>query len=182
MVRRVTKVRIGFDVDGVLYGWHERVYEYMKSAYGFRGTMGKLFVDLNNPKIYGEGFIKQIVEKKEFYSGAPYKLAVSFLEELARDYELHYITARPLPTTTLTKAWFKEWKFPYQENVVVVTGDKSAEVLERRLTYYVEDRDKYALELKDLTKIILVRKPWNEHIQDQFDCVDSVLELGNYLE
>jgi len=182
MVRRVKKVQIGFDVDGVLYPWHERVYDYMTRNYGFRGTLGQLFVDLNNPRRYDPGFIKQIVEKKEFYRGEPYKLVVSFLEELAKDYELHYITARPLQTSVATKAWFKEHKFPYLENVVVVEDSKSKEILERRIAYYIEDRVKHALELKDLTNIILVRKPWNEKIQDQFPCMNSILELGNYLK
>jgi hypothetical protein len=50
------------------------------------------------------------------------------------------------------------------------------------LDYFVEDRDLHALELKNITKVILVNQIWNTHIQDQFPTINHVSQLPELLK
>ena len=74
-------------------------------------------------------------------------------------------------------------KLPQQENLFITNnGDKAKYIVDHKIEVFVEDRDKNALELKDYTKVILVKKLWNENIRDQFTCINTVLELPEVLE
>src|SRR3989304_5839581 len=116
-------MNLGFDIDGVLYPFHEVVYNYCHRDLGMKLTYDEFWYNIINDK------------------------------------------------------------FSKQENLFITNnGDKAKYIVDHKIEVFVEDRDKNALELKDYTKVILVKKLWNESIRDQFLCVDSVLELPSVLE
>jgi len=54
-------------------------------------------------------------------------------------------------------------------------------ILKHDIDIFVEDRDKYIRALQEYTQIIVVKKLWNQHLWDEFPCINHVTELPEKL-
>jgi len=81
-----------------------------------------------------------------------------------------------------THKWFKDSAVPYLENVFIATDDNKVPfILKHDIDIFVEDRDKYIRALQEYTQIIVVKKLWNQHLWDEFPCINHVTELPEKL-
>lgn len=169
MVRKQGK--LGFDLDGVLYPWHELVVEDMISKGSVpNDTTVREFFD------YPNGFMhqcsptmqKSIVEYPRYYirpflrDGA--KQILSYLQEY---WEIFYLTSRPHEVASATKAWIRRMGLPNKENVYVLNGGKREMVGLLGLDVFIDDRTKHVDELHDICPVILVTRPWNEDYDEE---------------
>lgn len=173
--------RVGFDLDGVLYPWHELVYYHLTKEEIIKDVSFSDFW-VNVDKFISSQLLYSFTVDPVFMSYAhpdidDHKTIVS----LAKNYEIFYITARVPEVAIATRNWIKYHKFPYPENVFVVQEKKLEEIKRNNIRYFVEDRAEYALELRDFCKVFLVKKPWNESIQHEFICINKVSDLQGLL-
>ncbi|NOQ18316.1 MAG: hypothetical protein GQ507_03655 [Dehalococcoidales bacterium] len=174
--------RIGFDIDGVLFPWHELLLENLiqSGELDVGTTLGQFF---NLP----DGIIhtwsnkkqKELTRNPRHYI-RPFlrEGALDILEALASHIEIFYITSRPSNVESPTKAWVRGMGLPYRGNVYVTNGGKRALVEILQLDIFVEDRIKYVEELHDICAVILVTRPWNkDYHEDNHVRVDELYEL-----
>ena len=175
------KQRLGFDVDGVLYPWHEIIYNYMKyeekETRDFT-TFWKDTVEMD----YTTGMGKFWLENSLFLTQRDIKPEIlETLNYLTEFYDIYYVTSRPKDNWSITDYWFRRNKLPQVDNLYCVDDGKLSTVLANEIDIYVEDRIKHVLELKNHTQIILIRQPWNEEIWDEISTIDSVTQLPELL-
>ena len=176
------KKRLGLDIDGVLYPWQMVAYDYCTQMLGIESnSVEELMEDLDSEK-YGTTFGYNLyhdpllVTKKMVDPGI-----INTIKFLYNDYEIFYITTRPEEVRSGTEWWLKVSGFPYLENLILCTT-KLPHIIENEIDFFVEDIVKYILGLKNYTQVIPVKHPWNKIIQDEFLCINSVVELPIVLE
>ncbi len=117
-----------------------------------------------------------------YSSKAPYYGVESFLNKLASDgHTLWYISQRPSHLDFTTRMWVKQWKFPFQENLIITDNSKRMAVIDNEIELFVDDAPRHILELCEYTKVILIERPYNKSIQNEFDSVDSVLKVEQFI-
>jgi len=176
-------MNLGFDIDGVLYPFHEVAYNYCHRDLGMKLTYDEFWYNIINDK-FSKVFVDNLVNDPKHYNKFLIDPKIlDLLNALSMEHTIYYVTARPKELNFTTRTWFERNKLPQLENLFITNnGDKVKYIVDHKIEVFVEDRDRNALELKDYTKVILVKKLWNESIRDQFLCVDSVLELPSVLE
>ena len=177
-------MNLGFDLDGVLYPWHEKVHREMLH----RGETTESF-----DKFWQEGWLRMKEENRVLYmnyvndplmysSSAPYYTVEDLLNSWKNQgHKIWYITQRPLHLKFVTESWVKRWKFPYPENLIRVEESKKLPVIENEIDLFVEDAIRHAEELKNYTKVILIKRPYNKEIQKEFITISNVTELPQYI-
>jgi len=185
----MAKVRrkLGFDIDGTLYPWHEIVLEdmiekgYIPAGTSLDGFFNATYGILNrwHPDIQ-----RSIVTSERYYAKSYIRPgAISTLKYLKRSWEIFYITSRPASTTDITKAWVRSYNLPDRENVYVVDGGKRDIIQLLDIYIFVEDKISSVRELHDICAIILLTRPWNEGYNiDNHVRIDHLKELIPLLE
>jgi len=176
--------KLGFDVDGVIYPWHEIVVKDMilTGDVPVDTTVRRFFLDIM-PNLSTE--IQQIIVNNSRYYIRPFlrEGAKKVLNHLKSDWEIYYITSRPYEVESATRAWFRTMGLPNKENVYVVNGGKRPMVELLDLDVFVDDRTSHVEELHDICPVILVTHPWNEdYNEDNHVRVDQLHELIPLLE
>lgn len=175
--------RLGFDLDGVLYDWHEGVLDYFKDMgqVSPMTTVADLFAFPEEDGIihHWSKWIKDyITHLPEFFEAPIDPRKLDIVRELGREYEIAYITARVPELEYFTKRWIVRNGLPQPENTYVTNGSKRNIVDGLELDYMIEDRPKYAVELADITTVILLTRPWNEKLPDDgYVRIDTLEEL-----
>lgn len=176
--------KLGFDVDGVLYPWHEMVVEDMIATgdVPVGTTVGRFFLEIM-PNLSTE--IQKIIVENHRYYIRPFLIdgAKKVLNHLAKDWEIFYITSRPFEVESATKAWFRTMGLPNKDSVYVVNGGKRPMVELLDLDIFVDDRTSHVEELHDICPVILVTQPWNKNYNEENHVrVDHLHELIPLLE
>jgi uncharacterized HAD superfamily protein len=181
-------MKIGFDLDGVLYPWHIYFYEAVKRR------------DRRLQEMSYEDFWKNIKTLEEEYKGLfdryvnipklynmqkADKHIVKLLDELSPRNTLYYITCRPANSRMFTKAWMQRSKIPQRDNLIFLEGNKAPTIASLGIRFYLEDRLEHYNDIKDITRVLLIKQPWNnygEGIEPSFDTtLDALVELINIL-
>jgi len=179
--------KLGFDMDGVLYPWHEMVVEDMivKGHVPKGTTVGGFF---NYPEGIMHRFsidMQQSLVKNAIYYIRPFLRdnAKQILDHLQIEWEIFYLTSRPHEVESATKAWIRRMGLPNKENVYVLNGGKRDMAKLLGLDIFVEDRITHVDELHDICPVILVTRPWNKdyNIQNHVR-IDHLHELIPLLE
>lgn len=174
--------RIGFDLDGVLYDWHRVVYNWMEETHsGFDVTYDDFWLDWIQQEEHAE--LANFLMKTPIFVT---KLIMSesmreTLWTLAEGNELFYITARPQEVHFGTSWWIKTSRIPNPENLFFAK-DKLPHIINHEIDYFVEDMTKHALALQNHTRVILVEKPWNKIIWEEFPVIQSVIQLPEIMD
>ena len=174
--------KIGFDLDGVLYDWHRVTYEFVvDSNKNFDVPFDEFWTDwLNqdeNHMLADFLMMTPIFVTKIIMSDT----MRNTLWTLAETNELFYITARPQEVHSGTEWWIKSSRIPNPENLIFAK-DKLPHIINNEIAIFVEDMVKHALALQNHTEVILVEKPWNTIIQEEFPTIFSVNQLPELLE
>lgn len=178
---------IGFDLDGVLVPWHERITKYGIEKLGWPKNTKS--ADVFKPKTRDGLFDvlpkeqqSEIARMKEFYVGEPIDQDIlSMLRFLAESYKFIYVTSRPGGEVhDATRYWFVKNQLPYLTNLHIVdNGSKRSFVTGCK--FFVDDRVDVALDLADVTTVITVDQPWNRHL-DTPNRIKTIFDLPKFLE
>lgn len=179
--------KLGFDLDGVLYPWHEIVLEELILAGGMPvgATVGSLF---NYPSGIFHTFSPEVQDsilKNTRHYIRPFlrEGAYEVLDTLRWDWDIFYITSRPHEAESPTKAWIRAMGLPYRDHVYVVNGGKRdmAELL--GLDVFIDDRASHVDELHDICAVVLLTRPWNKNYnKNEHVRIDQLHELIPLLE
>jgi uncharacterized HAD superfamily protein len=172
---------IGFDIDGIIYNYHQALYDEMVAMFGLTDDYDTFWT--KTMPSYSKFKQDNLTSIEHIYANMPpSKEIIDTVKYFAKKFgEVFYVTARPESCRFVTYNSMKNWGFPCLENLYIVGKQKDQQVKKLHLDIFVEDRDKHALELKDICKVYLVKKPWNVSIQEQFSCIDSIMDLRSIL-
>ncbi len=175
--------RIGFDIDGVIYPWHEAVLEKAKreGLVEVSATMGDLFAypEQDGMLFHWSKFTRdRYVSDVETYMHPLPRRSKEVLSTLSGKFELFYVTARSGELEYPTFRWAEENNLPQRENLIVSNGPKARYILENKIEIFIEDRPKYVEELARYTNMILLTQPWNENYhKNNHVRIDMIEEL-----
>lgn len=178
-------MNIGFDIDGVLYPWHEKVHRDMVSKGHITNTFDKFWDKcwLEMKDTNETLFMNYVNDPLMYSTSPPYFGTEELLYKLKRQGHLiWYITQRPKHLDFVTKSWVRRWRLPYEENLIRVDTSKKLPVIENNIDLFIEDAIRHAEELDGFTKVILVKRPYNKDIQDDFTTINNLTELPEYID
>ena len=121
--KKVAK-RIGFDIDGVLYPWHELIHEYFRYFHNTKQSYDDFWIeaeqstDPDTETIMKSMALMLDVYEKRVVDGD----IVKTLDKLDKEYDIFYITNRPDDAKFVTRQWFSRSKLPAQDNIIFVDG------------------------------------------------------------
>ena len=176
-------MNIAFDVDGVIYPWHEAAFEYAKLFLGAKeSTVGEYFEDFEekHPRIYIDNLLntRHLVSIK-----FPKKADVLTLKNLSKENRIYYITAIPKELGISRKIWLKKHGFPYAENLILTNHhDKDYYARYYEIDLFIEDRLANAEYLSKITRVILIKRPWNKDGREKFECINTLQDLERILK
>ena len=175
------KERLGLDLDGVIYPWQEVVYDHMKYFHNETRNFHDFWRDATE-KVFTTKMGEFWLTNNLFYVQRNIRPDIlDTLNCLSQFYDLFYITSRVKSAQRATRYWFKVNNLPRKEYLYFSGSEKLPLVLEHEVGYFVEDRIKHILELRNYTNTILIRQPWNEEIWDEVTTLDSVILLPELL-
>jgi FMN phosphatase YigB (HAD superfamily) len=172
--------RIGFDLDGTLYNWHKAVYTELlvheDLPFTYEEFWSKEWKDYRTP-LYWDN----LCEYKHLVGNqAPQQGLVKMLKEIAKIYDVFYISYRPKAIYCDTNFYMKRHDFPNYERLLFTKNKR--EVIERTgISIYVEDRIDVADTLYDICKVFLITQPYNVGKEVPYQRLDSILDLKDYL-
>ena len=180
---------VEFDLDGVLYPWHEEVWKW----YNNRSTNNISFIEFwkyPNGWIHkneGTAIVKALVNETLPYVSAKAKESdVSIVDDIVKDFnaEIYYITSRPERFHYDTAKWLKDSKFPFTDNLIMADGNggKVKVVKDVGCDIFVEDRPKYLTALAEVTNVVKVVTPYNTYEAFHAHPIGNLVELYNYID
>lgn len=171
---------LGFDLDGVLYPWHEIVYEYAKLWHGNEESFSEFWTDFD--KKHGKIYIENLLQIPHLYTKrVPTPELMKILYSLSRLYHIIYITSRGRGLKWLTQHYLKTYAFPNYEEIFF-TKQKDIEVVRHEVDFFVEDRPHHIEELIGLTEVILMKQPYNKEWWNKVPTINHLNQLPKLLE
>lgn len=174
----MSKKKLYFDLDGVLYPWQEQMLQHLTLCCGYIGTMEDLFCGPDcwfntHNKLYEYNMIR--IETL-YETRPPTKQLIDKLNDFKERFEIGYITQRPEDIRRVTERYLRNYKFPSNENLIM-TDNKSDSIRMIECDYYVEDCGDVAETLDKLTKVFLYKQLWNGQFRNMFTTIGSIYEL-----
>jgi len=147
---------------------------------GFLGTFNEFWTE--GVKTFSEDDWVYLLGIDTLYSDRfPTADCTNFLDSIKNRFDIYYVTSRPDSVRLTTEQYLKRFKFPFQENLIF-QNDKVNVARLLGLSYAVDDRAEQVESLSSVCTAIMVAKPWNKHIWNEYPTVFSLMEILNYLE
>lgn len=162
-------MRIGFDIDGVLYPWHKYFYNYVSERNPKYKELGyeNFWMNIKTLEEENNKWLWHVVNMPKLYNmEAVEKEILVLLTILSNNSEFYYVTSRPESVHKVTRSWVEKNKLPQKENLYIVTNGKRDVISKLDLDYYLEDRLENYESLKDITRVLLIDQPWNNYGKD----------------
>ena len=176
-------MKIGFDLDGVLYPWHTIVYEHLKETKFIDGVSFQDFWGKYYKELLSEDEMMKVVNTTSLYIKRNIEAPIlDMLNRLTKDHTLYYITSRPEHVWKSTKRWADRNNLPDTENLICMLGNgKDKYIIDNKIDIYVDDRLDIIKIVSPHTDAILVRQPYNDHGYQEYNYVQNVLEVEDYV-
>lgn len=170
----MTKVLM-VDMDGVLYNWHNAVYDFMRTYRNYTDTFETLWSkDFLN---FTPEFWEFIVNTDIFYSSQmPTNDCLEFLNSVKDKFTVYYVTGRPDYVRLTTEQFLRRYKFPFQENLIF-SKDKVNTARLIRADYCLEDLPKYLEDLSKVSTVIMREQPYNVHLKDKYKSAQTLMGM-----
>ena len=167
-------MRIGLDIDGVVYNWHWSMYRHFIENKGFEGTQREFWDYIwTLPKDVQQYYVRLPFL---YNDTTPTADVLEYVPKLAELGEIYYISARPEEAETTTRKFFNSYNFPFKENVIF-TDDKPSYVRLLKIDFFLDDRPKHVDELKGLTNVYLFKAVHNWRERDMYEpIINSIKE------
>jgi len=176
-------MRLGFDIDGVLYPWQEVAYiqavdDHKDFGYSFEDFWRK-GIDDTLPKLYMKNLVRNplLLEIK-----IPNPELIEMLNRLASKWDIEYISSRPEELFRVTSRYLRKYKFP-EADTLILSDTIITDIRLANFDYYIEDRSDIANQLAKFTKVILVSRPYNKGdlLDNSIIRIDNILDLERIL-
>ena len=161
------KKRIGFDLDGVLYPWHEVVFDlclefkYIDESMTEEKFWKEWFTHEARPI-----FVDNILgDMSLFFKKKMSPDNVSLLNRLKKRFDIFFISQRADCAYLVTKGWLKDVNL-FDNNLYLVE-DKPAMVRVLDIDYFLEDRVENVDKLKHVVNTFIVSAPFNMDYYDK---------------
>ena len=172
-------MKIGFDIDGVLYPWHYSMYKHHHEFHGFDGTEYDFW----------KYWRTKSEDWREYYISIPFLYAdispsrdvTTFLPLFAGLGDIYYITSRNLDLRQTTEKYFSKYNFPFKENLVFAVN-KIDYIKLLKIDHFIDDLPKYVDELSKTTNAVMFRRPHNRDVADNYTSVGSLREFYNLVK
>lgn len=171
-------MRIGLDIDGVLYNWHYSVYRYFCEFRGFSGSQREFWMYVRS---LPEGTFDYYVKLPLLYiDTSPSTDVIVYLPKIAEIAEIFYITARTEELKPATSKFFDNYRFPFKENVIFSKNKQNyARLL--KLDYFLDDQPYHIDELKSVTNAYLFKAVHNWESRELYPLMNSMKEFYEFL-
>ena len=171
-------MNIGFDLDGVLYDWHDVIYTYCVDREGYVGSASQFWEDYREfPVDKKLNFEKTSIF---FSKKIPSKVVIDFLNEISKDNTLFYITARKEDVRLTTEMYLEKYNFPNNGNLFF-TDDKATHVKLLDIDIFVDGFPAHIDSIGNSAETYLVERPWNKDVSHKYNAIVSILEIGKFL-
>lgn len=197
------KLRIGFDVDGILADFNVPYRELVRKFSGINlpeisntyPTTWNYALDAGMLPSDDKKLWAHIIQSPNFwYNLDPYPGVTPFLQwlsNLPNTADIYFITSRPgLTAKRQTEDWLETFGFCDQSEeecsfaTVMISGSKGVLAKALDLTHYIDDRNENSLDVQSWspsTKNYMLARPWNRPWDgipriDNLDSFKSVLE------
>lgn len=168
-------MKIGLDIDGVIYPWQEELYRYFQENKGYSGTYREFWLDYSHTLT--ESQWRFYVSIPFLYSSTtPRKDVTDTLPKLAELGEIYYITHRSPDLLHTTQKFLNLIDAPFRSNLVL-TSDKPTYIRLLNIDYFLDDRTEVVKELEGITTAYLFRQVHNLNSRDGFNTVGSLREF-----
>jgi uncharacterized HAD superfamily protein len=178
-------VKIGFDLDGVLYPWHKYFFEEVQHKYdAYKDyTYLEFWEDIDNILEF-DSSVWDLVDIPDLYNKENLIFEIKLrLEAIRKHSQLFYITWRPKPVYDMTKKWMDDCFIPDKENLYFANGKETKYDIVKKLSldYYLEDKLEYYNNLKDITTCLLIKQPWNNYGKGINNCFDTTEDAIDFI-
>jgi uncharacterized HAD superfamily protein len=164
-------MKIGIDIDGPVYPWHEEIYRYFQENKGYSKDIGEFW--LKDRELVTEYYV---TIPFLYNSTTPRLEVLEYLPKLAELGELYYITARIPDLWQVTRKFFDFYDLPFKENVLF-EKNKATRVRLLGLDFFVDDMPKHVDSLKGLTDVYLFEVIHNREQREGYKTVASMREF-----
>lgn len=169
-------MRIGLDLDGVLYPWHYSIYRYFTEFKGYSGDIIDFWTN------HRDEITDYYVSLPHLYlDTSPTQDVLTYVPKLAELGELFYITARNDDLKGVTQKFFKIYDLPFKENVIF-SKNKAIYVRLNKIDFFLDDLPKHVDELKGITKAYLFKAVHNINQREGYNVICSIKEFYELLK
>jgi uncharacterized HAD superfamily protein len=164
-------MRIGIDLDGPVYPWHEEIYRYFQETKGYSKDLKEFWLKdrhLVTPYYVSIPFL--------YNSTTPRRSVLEYIPKLAELGELYYVTSRHPDLWKVTKKFFDFYDLPFKENILF-DENKANSVRLYRIDYFVDDMPHHVDSLKGITNVYLHTCVHNLEQRDGYNTVANLKEF-----
>jgi hypothetical protein len=165
----VRKIRLGLDIDGVIYKWPETARYLLLTHWGlenvsFEGRIENHIPAEINAWLWSEG----VKDHGLFRYGSIYKGSREFLAKIEPFCDNVIITRRPFNAIPDTLDWLAYQKLPTAE-IHIVGPNKSKSEVTPHCDVYLDDEIGNVNDFLENTKarVIMPDRPWNQDLPDK---------------
>lgn len=184
-------MRIGVDIDGVLYQWEKTARYMLREVYPkacalhraalSRPSDGWNYIERTVPKEAWEWLWTHGVKRGLFRYGHLYSGVIEAMERLSMLGKVIIVTHRPASAVNDTLAWLAYNRFDVAGVHILTNGENKACVED--LTYFIDDKPENIIDMNDngYTECVLMRRPWNASFAWPGYAVDNLDEYAHLI-
>lgn len=168
-------MRIGLDLDGVVYPWHYSIYKYFTEFKGYEGNIRDFW---KHHKQFVTDFHVSI--PMLYLDTTPTEDVLTYVPKIAELGEIYYITSRIPDLWHVTEKFFDIYRLPFKENLVF-SKNKAQHVRLYRLDVFLDDMDVHVDALQGVTEAYLFHAVHNYDCREKYNCISSMKEFYELL-
>lgn len=119
------------------------------------------------------------IARRIFETAEPMEGAAEVINQLAQDYEIIYLTARPEWAKELSANWLKKHGFP--DAKIICVQDKYSWIKENGAVLMFEDDPRHIKKIQTLIPVLVPAQPWNQGLETRFNNWRDVIAKPKYL-
>jgi uncharacterized HAD superfamily protein len=166
-------MKISFDLDGVLYPWHQIVWDsfFRKDYPDYIQFWKNGWLHISTEKW------NELLPDPSLYQHPARADVVRMVHDIGMTKFVYYISSRPASLAKTTTRWLVINGFPCPGDVYL--AEDKAEVCKKlKIDLHVEDRLDVMHDLADNgIRVLGIKQPWNEDGIDDFPHVDHILKV-----
>jgi uncharacterized HAD superfamily protein len=167
-------MRIGLDIDGVLYPWHDSIYRHFQQFKGYEGGEVEFW---DYFRALPESTQRYYVYIDIFYLDTmPRRSTLDVVPALADLGDIYYITSRAEHLERCTRKFFDMYDLPFKENLIF-TEDKATVIRLKKIDYYLDDLPRFVDQARWITDAYLLTQPHNAGQREGYETVSSLKEF-----
>lgn len=164
-------MKIGLDLDGVVYPWHDSIYRYFQEYKGYSEDIGTFW--LKDRHLISEYYVTMPLNYLDQIPSRDILDNVPLIAELG---EIYYITARHPDLWWATEKFFDMYQLPFKENIVYAV-DKATAIRLHGIDIFLDDFPSNVEAVQSLTDAYLFKCVHNRNDRERFRVVNTMKEF-----